>query len=286
MSDAALRTSLRPRMASQVGVRQIVVDRIGEAAFRHLATLAWLLVLPAIALPIWIIGTDRGWLPEQILPKPGDVWHTLRDMVASGELAQHAGYSLRRVAYGFAIGAGAGLVIGSAMGLSRRVDDYVRPLFTAIAQVPALAWIPLAMLMLGIGEGLKIVVIAKAAFVPVVMNTSAGIANVPKAFVEVGETFRFTSLQMLRHVVLPGAVPSIFTGLRYGLTHAWIALVSVELLASSEGLGYLLVWGRQMFWLDTVLVAMIVIGVIGFVSDRILAIVEARLQRWRIDGVR
>ena len=206
-------------------------------------------------------------------------------MLVSSELAQHASYSLLRVVYGFAIGAGAGVVIGSAMGLSKRVDDYVRPLFTAIAQVPALAWIPLAMLLLGIGEALKVVVIVKAAFVPVVMNTSAGIANVPRALVEVGETFRLTPLQMLRHVVLPGAVPPIFTGLRYGLTHAWIALVSVELLASSEGLGYLLVWGRQMFWLDTVLVAMMVIGLIGFASDKILAVVEARLQRWRTNDL-
>jgi sulfonate transport system permease protein len=84
--------------------------------------------------------------------------------------------------------------------------------------------------------------------------------------------------------VLPGAIPSIFTGLRYGLTHAWIALVSVELVASSEGLGYLLVWGRQMFWLDTVLVAMIVIGLIGFITDTLLAVIEQHLQRWRIDG--
>ncbi|MDH2384349.1 ABC transporter permease [Bradyrhizobium sp. CER78] len=285
MSDAALHTTLEPRTTAVAGFRRIS-GRVIVAVLRQLTKLGWLLILPAITLPIWIVGTDRGWLPEQILPCPGDVLHTLRDMIASGELAQHAGYSLRRVALGFAIGAAAGLVVGSAMGLSRRVDDYVRPLFTAIAQVPALAWIPLAMLLLGIGEGLKIVVIAKAAFVPVVMNTSAGIANVPRAFVEVGETFRFTPLQMLRHVVLPGAIPPIFTGLRYGLTHAWIALVSVELLASSEGLGYLLVWGRQMFWLDTVLVAMIVIGVIGFLSDRVLAVVETRLQRWRIDGVR
>ena len=284
MSDAALRTTLEPRTTAAAGFRRIS-GRVSEVVPRQLVKLGWLLILPAITLPIWIVGTDRGWLPEQILPRPGDVLHTLRDMIASGELAQHAGYSLRRVALGFAIGAAAGLVVGSAMGLSRRVDDYVRPLFTAIAQVPALAWIPLAMLLLGIGEGLKIVVIAKAAFVPVVMNTSAGIANVPRAFVEVGETFRFTPLQMLRHVVLPGAIPPIFTGLRYGLTHAWIALVSVELLASSEGLGSLLVWGRQMFWLDTVLVAMIVIGVIGFVSDKILAVIETGLQRWRIDGV-
>lgn len=286
MTDAAIRTTAGSRASWHSAIRRITASPAGQAVLRHLATFGWPLVLPAVALPIWIIGTDRGWLAEQILPRPGDVLHTLRDMIVSGELAQHAGYSLRRVAYGFVVGAGAGLVIGSAMGLSRRVDEYVRPLFTAIAQVPALAWIPLAMLLLGIGETLKIVVIAKAAFVPVVMNTSAGIANVPKAFVEVGQTFRFTPFQMLRHVVLPGAVPPIFTGLRYGLTHAWIALVSVELLASSEGLGYLLVWGRQMFWLDTVLVAMIVIGVIGCVSDKALAVVEARLQRWRIDRVR
>jgi sulfonate transport system permease protein len=107
---------------------------------------------------------------------------------------------------------------------------------------------------------------------------------VSSQLLEVGETFRFSTLQKLRLVVLPGSVPSIFTGLRYGLTHAWIALVSVELVASSEGLGYLLVWGRQMFWLDTVLVSMAVIGVVGFLTDKVLAVIEQRLQRWRVDG--
>lgn len=287
MSDAVLETALGARRRFTVGdgSDRLFGSRFRQVLLRHARTIAWLLVVPGVALPVWVIGSERGWLAEQVLPRPADVLHTFAEMIASGELAQHAGISLLRVLLGFAAGAGAGLVLGSAMGLSRRVDDHVRPLFTAIAQVPALAWIPLAMLLLGIGETLKIVVIAKAAFVPVVMNTSAGIANVPRSLVEVGATFRFTPLQMLRHVVLPGAVPPIFTGLRYGLTHAWIALVSVELLASSEGLGYLLVWGRQMFWLDTVLVAMIVIGVIGFVSDKILAVIEARLQRWRTDGI-
>lgn len=241
-------------------------------------------MFPAAVLSIWFSGTHWGWLPEQILPKPADVWGTLLEMLRSGELKVHAGFSLLRVVYGFAAGATAGFVLGAAMGLSRTVDDYVRPLFTAISQVPALAWIPLAMLLLGIGEALKIVVIAKATFVPIVMNTSAGIRNVSSQLLEVGETFRFSTLQKLRLVVLPGSVPSIFTGLRYGLTHAWIALVSVELVASSEGLGYLLVWGRQMFWLDTVLVSMAVIGVVGFLTDKVLAVIEQRLQRWRVDG--
>lgn len=245
----------------------------------------WLAVFPATMLTLWWWGTTAGWLPAQILPKPGEVLNALIEMIRSGELGAHAGISLLRVAYGFAVGAALGLVLGLAMGVSQTVDDYVAPLFTAIAQVPALAWIPLAMLLFGIGEALKIVVIAKATLVPVVMNTRAGVRQVPHSLVEVGETFRFSSWQTLRLVVLPGAVPPVFTGLRYGLTHAWIALVSVELLASSEGLGYLLVWGRQMFWLDTVLMAMLVIGVIGFATDKALAMVERRLQRWRTDGV-
>lgn len=256
-----------------------------DRAWRGIVRLGWTLVFPVVVLSIWISGASWGWLPEQILPRPTDVLGTLLEMLRSGELKTHTAVSLLRVVYGFVAGATAGFALGAAMGLSRTVDDYVRPLFTAIAQVPALAWIPLAMLLLGIGETLKIVVIAKAAFVPVVMNTSAGIRNVSPQLLEVGETLQFSTWQKLGLVVLPAAIPSIFTGLRYGLTHSWIALVSVELVASSEGLGYLLVWGRQMFWLDTVLVSMLVIGVVGFLSDKVLAVIEQHLQRWRVDHV-
>ena len=198
------------------------------------------------------------------------------------DLARNTSISLLRVIEGFAAGSCAGLTLGIAMGLSRTVEDYVKPLFTGFAQVPTLGWIPFLMLLVGIGEPLKILVIAKAAFVPVTLNTLAGVRGVPAMYAEVGALFRFSRWQLLRHVFLPAAIPPIFTGLRYGLTHAWLALVAVELLASSEGLGYLLVWGRQMFWLDTVMVAMIMIGVVGFVLDRIMAALEQRLQRWRI----
>jgi sulfonate transport system permease protein len=140
------------------------------------------------------------------------------------------------------------------------------------------------MLLVGIDEALKIIIIARAALVPVTLNTLAGIRNVPAGFLEVGRVFRFSHAQVLRRIVLPAAVPPIFTGIRYGLTHAWLALVAVELLASSEGLGYQLVWGRQMFQLDVVLAAMTVIGSIGFIMDQGLALVEHRLQRWRSAG--
>ncbi len=240
------------------------------------------LVVPAALLLLWTISAALGWLPPQVLPSPADVGQGMLEMWRSGELVRHASISLLRVIYGFSAGAAAGLALGIAMGLSRRVEDYVKPLFTAFAQVPTLGWIPFLMLLVGIGEGLKILVIAKAAFVPMVLNTHAGIRSIPSGYFEIAAVFRFNRLQMLRHLVLPAAVPPIFTGVRYGLTHAWLALVAVELLASSEGLGYLLVWGRQMFWLDTVMIAMIAIGIVGFALDRATAGVERPLQRWRI----
>jgi sulfonate transport system permease protein len=253
----------------------LVLDRLRAFAIA--------MILPLVLLLLWSLGSARGWLPEQILPPPAYVWQNFVEMTGNGDLAKNASISAVRVFAGFAIGAGLGLVLGIAMGLSEAADDYVRPLFTAIAQVPTIGWIPLLMLFLGIGETLKIVIIAKAAFIPMVLNTAAGIRNVPASYGEVARVFRFTRAQLLWRLVLPAAVPPIFTGIRYSLTKAWTALVAVELLASADGLGYLLVWGRQMFWLDTMIVAMILIGIVGYIMDMALAAVEARLQAWRID---
>jgi len=239
------------------------------------------LILPLALFVLWWVASARGWLPEQILPPPDYVYQTARDMIASGELLYHTGVSLRRVVIGFALGASAGLVLGISMGLSERVEDYVKPLFLAFAQIPTLGWIPLLMLLVGIEETLKIIIIAKGAIVPMTLNTFTGIRGVSPKYLEVGKALRFSRWQTLRLIVLPGAVPSIFTGIRYGLTHSWTSLVGVELLASSEGLGYQLVWGRQMFWLDTVIVAMIAIGLVGFIMDKGLDRTETLIQRWK-----
>jgi sulfonate transport system permease protein len=243
-------------------------------------------VVPLMLLAAWTRASRFGWVPEQILPPPDAVWASLSDLWASGELWANAAVSLQRVAQGFAAGAVAGFALGLAMGCSRRFEAYVRPLFTALAQVQALGWIPLLMLLVGIGEPLKIIIIARAVLVPVALNTLAGVRGVPLSLMEVGRVLRFSRAQMLLRVVLPSAAPSVFTGIRYGLTHAWIALVAVELIASSEGLGYLLVWGRQMFQLDQVIAAMAVIGFTGFVMDAALGAMEARLRRWQPVPVR
>ncbi len=239
------------------------------------------LLLPTALLLLWHTAVARDWVSAQILPPPALVLQTFLDLLRSGDLWFELSISLQRVLVGSLLGGLAGLALGLLMGLSRQVEAYLWPLFQAIAQVPVLGWIPLLMMLVGIDEGLKYLVIAKAVLVPMTINTFAGIRNIPASYLEVAQVYRFTLLQRLHRVILPAALPSIFTGVRFALTKGWIALVTVELLASSEGIGYLMVDGRQMFQLDLVIVSMLVIGLVGLLLDKGLALIETRLQRWQ-----
>jgi sulfonate transport system permease protein len=246
---------------------------------RTRVSLGW--VLPAALFGLWAVAAAREWAPPQILPPPRLVGETLLDLVRSGDLFENLGISLVRIAGGFALGSLVGLLIGVAMGLSRQVEDYIHPTFQALSQVPVLGWLPLAMMVFGIGESLKIVIIAQASLVPVAVNAYRGIRGVPAQYIEVAKVLKFSRRQLLRKVVFPAAVPSLFVGVRYGLTLAWLSLVTVELLASSEGLGFMIVWGRQLFQLDLVLAAIIAVGLVGLALDKGLALIESRLLHWR-----
>jgi len=135
------------------------------------------------------------------------------------------------------------------------------------------------MLLLGIGEALKVVLVAKAVFTPMTLATSTGIRSVPSRYLELARVLHFTKWRTLTRVVLPYALPQLFSGFRYGLTHAWLALVAVELLASYEGIGYLMVYSRQLFQLDVMVAIMLVIGAVGLLFDRLLALGESWLLR-------
>ncbi|WP_349571351.1 ABC transporter permease [Azotobacter salinestris] len=250
-------------------------------ALRRVAAGAATLLLPALLLVVWQIAVERHWVSAQILPPPSRVLETFGELWASGDLWFQLSTSLQRVLIGSLIGGALGLLLGLAMGLSRQAEAYLLPLFQALSQVPVLGWIPLLMMLVGIDEALKYLVIAKAVLVPLTLNTFSGIRSIPPSYLEVARVYRLGLLLRLRRVILPAALPSIFTGVRFALTKGWIALVTVELLASSEGIGYLMVDGRQMFQLDLVIVAMLVIGLVGLVLDQGLALIETRLQRWQ-----
>jgi sulfonate transport system permease protein len=240
------------------------------------------LAFPAVLLLLWELSARYGWLPAQILPDPRLVVQTIQDFVASGELLDDARISLARVAQGFLLGGLAGLLLGIVMGLWRSFQEYVDPLFLAVSQVPTLGWMPLLILLVGIDEELKVIIIAWSAFIPVTLNTYRGIRGVPASYREVGQVLTFGPWATLTKIVLPAAVPTIFVGIREGLSNSWQTLVAAELFASSEGLGYLMAWGRQLFQLDLVITAMIVVGAIGLLLNWGLGSIERRLQRWQV----
>jgi sulfonate transport system permease protein len=245
--------------------------RCGDAA------LPWL--LPLVLLALWQAGASAGWISAQVLPPPRFVWDTLADLATSGDLWTNAAASMQRVLVGFVAGSALGLLLGTAMGLSRRIEAYVLPTFNALVQIPVLAWLPFVLLLVGIGEPLKYILIGKAALVPVALNTLQGFRQTPAAIREVARAYGYTRRQEVLEVVLPHATPTLFTGLRLGFTKAWLSLVVVELVASSEGLGYLIVYGRQLFQLDLVMAAVIVVGAIGYAIDKCLDIAEGRVLR-------
>ncbi|MFT3959867.1 ABC transporter permease [Propionivibrio sp.] len=274
--------SLRDSVLSRAFLSASRLPWPDAGALRRKASAAVLaMVVPALLLYLWQLASLHAWVPAMILPEPRLVLDSLSDLWRSGELAAHLGISLSRLVLGFLVGALAGLFLGFAMGLSRVVEAYVYPTFKALSQVPALGWIPLAIMLAGIDEAMKVIVVAKAAWVPVAINTQQAIRNIPEEFLEVGRIYRFNLAQRLTRIVVPGALPGIFNGIRYGLTHAWLALVTVELLASSEGIGFLVIWGRQLAQLDIVLAVIVVIGLIGSSIDQALQWVELHFLAWR-----
>jgi sulfonate transport system permease protein len=246
---------------------------------------AWLLpvILPLGLLIAWQLASAHAWLAPQILPAPAIVAGTFVDLVRDGELAQAFAISLQRIVSGLAIGVTAGFGLGVALGMWPRLEDYLGPSLRAIAQVPSLGSLPFFILVFGIGETLNAVLIAKACFVPVVLSTSAGIRTIDPRYIEVARVFRLRRSALLFRLVLPAVLPNIFSGVRLALGQAWVSLVVVEMLADTEGIGYLMTWGRTIFQLDIVLVGMIVIGVIGFTLDTGLRRIERHLRRWAPD---
>ncbi len=249
---------------------------------RRLLHLLQYAMLPVTILGAWWLVTALQLMPQQILPAPGDVVQTFSELAADGELTSNLRISLLRVVGGATLGGMIGISLGVAMGVSQWVEDCVHPLFRALAQIPSLAWIPLLMQIFGIDETLKIVVIAKSCMIPITLATVSGIRDIPTQYREVGRVFHLRRRSVLMRIILPAAAPTVFSGLRQGLGNAWISLVVVEMLASGEGMGYLISWGRLLFQLDIVFVGIITIGVMGFAMDRVMQLIERRLSRWRI----
>jgi len=240
----------------------------------------WGLVVPALALGGLEAAVAFGLVPARLMPPPSAILETFRELYDQG-LVTHLAVSTARVLAGYALGVALAVPIGTLVGLNRRAESLLDPTFQALRAIPGLAWVPLLLLWLGIDEGPKVTLIAIGSFFPVYLGLIAGIRNVDRKLVEVGEMYGLGPVALVRRIFLPAALPSLFTGLRQGLSLAWMCLVAAELIAATQGIGYLLTDGREVSRPDIVIAAILMLALLGKLSDTLLKRLERRALHWR-----
>lgn len=235
-------------------------------------------VLPAGVLALWWYLTRHAQADHAIMVSPARVWETAVEQVRSGALVRALSASLTRELTGFAIGTSLGLALGALLGISKLANRAIAPSFNTFKQVSLFAWIPLISVWFGLGDVAKVVFLSLAALVPVVMHTSDGIRAVSPQLLDVARAYRYGKLQTLGHVVLPAALPSIFTGVYLALIYSWLATLGAEyLLVAGSGIGNTLVDGSEQFRMDLVVFGVIVVGVTGWALN---AFARAVQRRW------
>jgi NitT/TauT family transport system permease protein len=260
------------------------------------------LVVPVLAIAVWQWVAGMGWVNENILPSPLQVWRKwvayllpLQDFQTwhennagssrlawafSGELIVDSLGSLYRVLVGFAVGAGLALPIGLAMGASRIVYTWLNPLFQLLRPIPPIAFIPLSILWFGLGNPPAIFLIALGAFFPVLMNTIAGVRQVDGIYLRAARNLGANGGTMFLRVILPAAVPYILTGMRIGIGTAFIVVIVSEMIAVNNGLGFRILEAREYFWSDKIIAGMITIGILGLAIDAGMNRLNNYLLRW------
>ncbi|MCK8673890.1 ABC transporter permease [Rhodococcus sp. HM1] len=236
---------------------------------------------PVLLLVIWIIASATGVLDPKTLSEPWTVVTTAGDLIADGRLQSNLWTSVQRALIGGVIGVALGLTLALIAGLSRIGEALIDGPVQIKRSIPTLALMPLAILWFGIGEEMKILLIALSVFVPVYINTYSALRGIDSRFVELAETLDLSRAQFIRRIALPGALPGFFTGLRLAVTIAWLALVVVEQVNASSGIGYLMYQARNYGMTDVIIVGLVVYAILGFGSDLLVRSAERKALAWR-----
>ncbi|WP_407523194.1 ABC transporter permease [Methylobacterium oryzisoli] len=276
-------TSLSPAVAA---VSAAPAPRRPGLALGRLREILLALAFPLALCVVWHLATvDR---PYSLIPPPAEVWTALRDLAVGGinddafsaTLLTHLGASLARVFGGFGLAVAAALPLGLLIGRVPLVRQLLDPTFQILRPVPVTAWLPLAMILFGLGPRSAYFLVFLGAFYPILVNTVFGVRSVEPRLFEAASMLGCRGSAQFARVVLPAALPSIFTGLRLGLGFAWVVIVVGEMTGVPTGLGAMIMEARQLSRTEIVICGMVVIGLAGFVSDRIVTLIGRRLLAW------
>ena len=238
-------------------------------------------ISPLALVLLWQAGSMAGLIPARILAAPSTVLAAAWELLRSGELPYHLLVSLGRVAAGLGIGVALGTLLAVVAGLSRRGEDVVDAPMQMLRTLPFLALVPLFILWFGIGEFPKVAPVAMGTMFPLYLNLFAGIRGVDPKLMEAGRVFGLNRAGLVRHVVLPGALPHFLVGLRYALGTAWLSLVVAEQVNAQAGIGYLINDARDFLRTDVILVGLLVYSLLGLFADALVRMAERRALAWR-----
>jgi sulfonate transport system permease protein len=267
---------LAPELVEVIGAR-----RTGRAPRLALPRGLRRLVGPLGLVVLWTVLSGLGVLKPQMFPTPAEVARAGWDLTVSGEMPRHLWASLQRVLIGLAIGVTGGVALATVAGLTRRMEDVVDSTMQVLKAIPNYSLIPLLIIWMGIDESPKITLVALATMMPIYINTYGAIRNVDAKLVEVARTLGLRRAALVRHVVLPGAIPGFLIGLRISFTNAWLALIFAESLNAKQGLGKLMSDGRSWFRVDIMVFVIVIYAVLGLLSYSIVRFLERRLLSWR-----
>ncbi len=239
------------------------------------------LLIPVLLLVGWDFSVRFGIVPSSLVASPGMTLRAFVVMLHDGTLAANCLISGQRLILGFIAGTFVGIVVGIMLAVNRTFCRMLEPTISVLAPIPPIAWVPFLIMLLGIGELSKICLIALGTFFIVVLHTVQGIRSADRQYIELANVLGKKPHEMLYHVLLPAALPEIFTGMRVAMGLSWTLLLLSEIIASSQGLGWLIWDARNFSRADDLIVGMIVVGILGRVSDLILVALERSLTRWR-----
>ncbi|MEV0580651.1 ABC transporter permease [Streptomyces sp. NBC_01463] len=239
------------------------------------------LIGPVLVIALWWFASAIGYLDPRILSGPGTVLSTASDLVASGRLQDNVLISLQRAGLGLFFGVTSGVLLAIAAGLSRTGEYLLDGPLQIKRAIPSLAMLPLLILWLGIGEQMKVTVIALGVAVNMYINTYASLTGIDSRYVELAEGLDLSRAQFVRKVVVPGSLPGFFVGLRLGVTASWLGLIVVEQINATSGIGYMMFQAQQYAQSDVIIVGLVAYGIFGFASDAAVRAVERKVLSWR-----
>jgi sulfonate transport system permease protein len=237
-------------------------------------------IVPLAIVLIWQIACEAGLVPARVLPAPSEVALAGWKLSLSGELARNIWVSFWRAAAGFVIGGGVGFAFGLANGLSELSNKLTDTTLQMVRNVPHLALIPLVILWFGIDESAKLFLVALGVFFPIYLNTLHGIRSVDPQLIEMGRTYGMSDRELFRRVIFPGALPSIFVGVRFALGIMWLTLIVAETIAASSGLGYMAMQAREFMQIDVVLLSILIYALLGKLADSASRVLERLTLSW------